>query len=285
MKIVSSVSEMKNLSLTFQRAGRRIALVPTMGALHEGHLSLLKTAKRRCDTAVMSIFVNPTQFGPREDFANYPRPFEEDCARAEKAGCDVVFAPVKEEMYPEGSATVVTVEQLSDQLCGASRPGHFKGVATVVLKFFNIVSPHTAVFGLKDALQCILLKRMALDLNLSVELVFAATVRETDGLAMSSRNTYLTSAERRDAPLLFEGLQNARALYDAGERNASRLRSSVMGVYGRSIAFTVEYVEIVDLVHVQPLAVLDKAGLVAVAVRTRETDTRLIDNTILGGTL
>ena len=285
MKIVSTISDMKNLSLTFQKAGRKVALVPTMGALHEGHLSLVKLAKRRCNTVVMSIFVNPTQFGPSEDFTKYPRPFEEDCAKAETAGCDVVFSPEKSEMYPEESATFITVERLSNQLCGASRPGHFKGVATVVLKFFNIVSPHVAVFGMKDALQCIIIKRMADDLNVPVELIFAPTVREPDGLAMSSRNSYLTSTERSGASLIHTGLETARTLYDAGEHNASRIRSAMLEQYKKATSFSVEYVEIVDPVRVQPLVKIDRSALVAVAVRTSETRTRLIDNIILGGTL
>jgi pantoate--beta-alanine ligase len=188
-------------------------------------------------------------------------------------------------MYPEGSATFVTVECLSDQLCGASRPGHFKGVTTVVLKLFNIVSPHVTVFGMKDAMQCIIIKRMRDDLNIPVDLVFAPTMREPDGLAMSSRNTYLTSAERSNAHLIHEGLARAQALYDSGERNASRLRSSVLDVCGRAVSFSVEYVEVVDVVTAMPLVKIDKTGMIAVAVRTRETGTRLIDNIILGGTL
>jgi pantoate--beta-alanine ligase len=285
MKIVATISDMKNLSLTFRTAGRKVALVPTMGALHEGHLSLVKLARHHCSTVVMSIFVNPTQFGPSEDFAQYPRPFEEDCAKAEAAGCDVVFAPSKSEMYPEGNTTSVTVEHLSNQLCGASRPGHFKGVATVVLKFINIVSPYTAVFGQKDALQCIIIKRMVADLNCPVELVFAPTMRGPDGLAMSSRNTYLTSAERGCAGLIFKGIEKANALYASGERNAARIRTAVMELYKHASLFTVEYVEIVDLVRVQPLVKIESPALVAVAVRTTETRTRLIDNIILGGTL
>jgi pantoate--beta-alanine ligase len=285
MKIVTTTSEMKSLSLTYRKAGRTVALVPTMGALHAGHISLVALAKKQCSTVVMSIFVNPTQFGPHEDFAQYPRPFEEDCQKAEAGGCDIVFTPSKSEMYPEGSSTFIQVEGLSEQLCGASRPGHFRGVATVVLKFFNIVSPKAAVFGQKDAMQCIILKRMVTDLHCPVELVFAQTMREADGLAMSSRNTYLTSAERSAAPLLYKGLEKARELYGAGERNASRIRSAILGLYEKTASFSTEYVEIVDVERVQTLVKIDRPGLVAVAVRTRESQTRLIDNIILGGTL
>jgi pantoate--beta-alanine ligase len=285
MKIVTSVSDMKNLSLTFRKAGRKIALVPTMGALHEGHLSLMKQAAQHRCAVVMSIFVNPMQFGPQEDLDQYPRPFEDDSKKAEAHGCEIIFAPDKSEMYPVGSSTFVTVENLSDQLCGASRPNHFRGVATIVLKLFNIVSPQIAVFGQKDALQCIILKRMVADLNCPVELVFAPTVREQDGLAMSSRNTYLTPAERSNAPLVHQGLVKASGMYDAGERNASRIRSAMLELYERATCFVPEYVEIVDTVQVRPLVKIDRPGLVAVAVRTKETNTRLIDNLILGGTL
>jgi pantoate--beta-alanine ligase len=285
MKIVSSVSEMKDLSRAFLKAGRKVALVPTMGALHDGHISLVTLAKKHCDAVVMSVFVNPVQFGPREDFAAYPRPFEEDCTKAEAAGCDAVFAPEKSEMYPAGYSTYLTVEGLFGKLCGANRPGHFRGVATVVMKFFNIVSPNVAVFGQKDALQCIIIKRMVTDLDCPVELVFAPTIREADGLAMSSRNTYLTSAERAGAPMLYKGLAAAAALYDAGERSAAHLRSAAFELYERAAWFSTEYVEIVDIVSVQPLVTIDRACLIAAAVRTKETNTRLIDNIILGGSL
>jgi pantoate--beta-alanine ligase len=285
MKIVRSIPEMKNLSLTFQKAGRKVALVPTMGALHDGHISLVKLARKHCESVVMSLFVNPSQFGPHEDFSQYPRPFEEDCAKAEAAGCDAVFAPEKSSMYPAGYSTFVTVDHLSERLCGASRPGHFRGVATVVLKFISIVSPQVAVFGQKDALQCIIIKRMAEDLNCPVDLVFAPTVRQPDGLAMSSRNTYLTSTERSEAPLLYKGLVSAAAMYGKGERGAARIGSAIADLYGKSSAFVTEYIEIVDAATVEPLVKIDRPALVAVAVRTAETKTRLIDNIILGGTL
>jgi pantoate--beta-alanine ligase len=285
MKIVRSIPEMKNLSITFQKAGRKVALVPTMGALHDGHISLVKLARKHCEAVVMSLFVNPSQFGPQEDFSQYPRPFEKDCAMAEAAGCDAVFAPEKSSMYPAGYSTFVTVDRLSERLCGASRPGHFRGVATVVLKFINIVSPQVAVFGQKDALQCIIIKRMAEDLNCPVDLVFAPTVRQPDGLAMSSRNTYLTSAERSEAAVLYKGLAAAAAMYGRGERDAARIRSAIADLYGKSSAFATEYVEIVDAATVEPLVNIDRPALVAVAVRTTESKTRLIDNIILGGTL
>jgi pantoate--beta-alanine ligase len=285
MKIVTSPAEMKILSLTFQKAGKKVGLVPTMGALHAGHVSLLKTAQQLCDIVVMSIFVNPTQFGPAEDFKKYPRPFDEDCKKAEENWCDVVFAPSEEGMYPAGYSTYVNVEKTTDRLCGANRPGHFRGVTTVVLKFINIVMPHIAVFGQKDGQQCIVIKRMIADLNVPVKLVIAPTVRESDGLAMSSRNAYLTQDERSEAPEIFKGLKNALALYESGERDAKRLCSSVAETYRRAAGFSVEYVELVDTVTAEAVSAFSGTALLAVAVRTRESKTRLIDNIVLGGSL
>ncbi len=284
MKIVTNPAEMKNLSITFQRAGKTVGLVPTMGALHKGHVSLIKAAQRHCDMVVTSIFVNPIQFGPAEDFSKYPRPFESDCSVAEQSGCDVVFAPAKDDMYPSDHATYVHVENITGVLCGAARPGHFTGVATVVLKLFNIVAPQAAVFGQKDAQQCLVIRRMVRDLNSSVKLLFAPTVREEDGLAMSSRNSYLSPEERRDAPLLYAGLSSAVALYESGERSAARLRGAVEAACRRATQFSVEYIEIVDMNTVSPLATVRSPALAAVAVRTNLTKTRLIDNVVLGGT-
>ena len=285
MKIVTSPSEMKNLSTTYRKAGKTVGLVPTMGALHAGHVSLLAECRRQSDVVVMSIFVNPIQFGPAEDFSKYPRPFDADCRMAEQNGCDVVFAPEPGAMYPADFSTFVNVEKITDTLCGASRPGHFKGVATVVLKLFNIVSPKIAIFGLKDALQCIIIKRMVEDLNVGVELEFAPTVRDPDGLAMSSRNSYLTSDERDKAACIQAGLTHAKMLFESGERNAARLRAAMLDIYKNVDAFTVEYVEIVDPRNAEELVKIDHAALIAVAVRTTKTRTRLIDNVILGGSI
>ena len=285
MKIVTSPAEMKTLSLTFQKAGKKVGLVPTMGALHAGHVSLLKTAQQLCDVVVMSIFVNPAQFGPSEDFARYPRPFDEDCKKAEENWCDVVFAPSEKGMYPEGYSTYVNVEKITDGLCGANRPGHFRGVATVVLKLINIVMPHIAVFGQKDGQQCLVIKRMIADLNVPVKLVIAQTVRETDGLALSSRNAYLTQDERNEAPQIYKGLKNALALYESGERSAARICSAVKETYREAATFSVEYVEMVDTITVDAVSAVSGPALVAVAVRTRKSKTRLIDNIVLGGSL
>jgi len=276
---------MTNLSLTAQKSGRRVALVPTMGALHEGHLSLLKIASRHCDFMVMSVFVNPTQFGPKEDFSKYPRPFHNDCALAELAGCDCVFAPKPEEMYPENYNTYVSVENITGALCGASRPAHFKGVTTVVLKLFNIVSPQIAVFGQKDAQQVIVIKRMVQDLNMSLQLITAPIVRENDGLAMSSRNVYLSEDERGEAPLIYKSLMEAKALYDSGERGAQTIKKRVQSILETGRMIKSEYIEVADTVCISPLEKIDRPALMAIACRTNESGTRLIDNIILGGDL
>ncbi len=276
---------MKKWSQSLRKAGRTIGFIPTMGALHEGHLSLVAQARSQADATVMSIFVNPIQFGPAEDFRRYPRPLEADCAKAAGAGCDVVFVPQKSDMYPERYCTFVTVEDLSGRLCGASRPAHFRGVATVVLKLFNIVTPDIACFGQKDAQQVIVLRRMAEDLNVPVTIKVCPTVREADGLAMSSRNAYLTPAERAAAPVIYKGLQAARALYDKGERKAVRLSQIIEEHYRTAPLIKKEYIEIVDTISLHPLAAVASTALVAAACRTEESKTRLIDTIVLGGSL
>jgi pantoate--beta-alanine ligase len=285
MKIVKEIAAMKALSAAFRAQGKRIGLVPTMGALHEGHMTLLRTSRRLCEVSVMSIFVNPAQFGPGEDFEKYPRTFDADCTQAEKNGCDVVFSPTPTAMYPRSFATFIDVERITKGLCGASRPGHFRGVATVVMKFFNIVSPHIAVFGQKDAQQVVVLKRMVEDLNGPVTIIVEPTVREADGLAMSSRNRYLTDNERSQAALLHEGLRAADRLYSSGERSASRLLDAIRSVYGEATLFAPEYIEIVDTQTLEPLVHVDGSALAMVAARTKESKTRLIDNAVLGGEL
>ncbi|HMA63852.1 MAG TPA: pantoate--beta-alanine ligase [Chitinispirillaceae bacterium] len=285
MKIVKSPAEMKNLSMTIQRSGSSVGLVPTMGALHKGHISLLDRIKNVCDFSVMSIFVNPVQFGPMEDFQKYPRPFEADCELADKAGCDVIFAPSKEDMYPENYCTYVNVEDITDGLCGASRPGHFRGVATVVLKFFNIVMPQIASFGQKDAQQVLIIKRMVHDLNLSVAIDVAPIFREESGLALSSRNVYLSSAERDAAPLIYKGLNNAFTQFNAGVLRSDTLVNAVTSVIGQSPLLEIEYVELVDTLKIKPVTSVASTALIAVACRTKESRTRLIDNIVIGGTL
>jgi pantoate--beta-alanine ligase len=285
MKIVKSPTEMKNLSMTMQRSGSSVGLVPTMGALHKGHISLLDRIKSTCDFSVMSIFVNPVQFGPKEDFQKYPRPFDVDCELAEKAGCDVIFAPSKEDMYPENYCTYVNVEDITGGLCGASRPGHFRGVATVVLKFFNIVMPQVASFGQKDAQQVLVIKRMVHDLNLSVIIDVAPVFREESGLAMSSRNVYLSGAEREAAPLIYKGLTSAVTQFNEGVVKSDALINAVTTVIRQSPLFEIEYVELVDTVKIKPVTSVTSGALIAVACRTKESRTRLIDNIVIGGTL
>jgi pantoate--beta-alanine ligase len=282
MKIVSSVAEMANLSHTFRSAGNTLGLVPTMGALHRGHLSLLSIAREQADVSVMSIFVNPTQFGPNEDYLKYPRPFDDDCRKAETAGCDVVFAPTVDEMYPPEHRTSVTVRGITGRLCGVHRPDHFQGVATVVLKFFNIVNPHLAIFGAKDAQQVTVIKRMIADLNCPVRIITAPIVREADGLALSSRNVYLTPEERAAAPLIHGGLCAAEALFAAGERRTDTLLAAVRDQFARSALIVPDYGEIVDRDTLEPVGAVDSTALLAVACRMKQSATRLIDNTVLG---
>jgi pantoate--beta-alanine ligase len=285
MKIITALHEMSEISRSYARNGTSTALVPTMGALHVGHLSLLGKARELADVSIISIFVNPTQFGPREDLSKYPRPFEKDCEMAEKHGCDIVFSPDVKEMYPEGFRTFVDVESLNSKLCGVTRPTHFRGVTTVVLKLFNVCMPSYAVFGQKDAQQVIILKRMAEDLNLPVKMVTAPTVREKDGLAMSSRNVYLTPSERSEAQIVQAGLKLAEKIYAEGDRNAENIRSAISACYAKTSFFSAEYIEIVDIVNLEPLNLLDKPALIAVACRTSQSKTRLIDNVILGGNI
>lgn len=285
MKIVKSSAEMKNLSLTYQTSGRTVSLVPTMGALHKGHLSLLKLARENSDISVMSIFVNPTQFGPNEDFQKYPRVFQQDCDLAEDAGCDIIFAPSVEDMYPPHYSTYVSVEKITECLCGISRPNLFRGAATVVLKLLNIVNPQIAVFGQKDAQQLLVIRRMVRDLNLSVKIESAPIFREESGLALSSRNSYLTIAEKKDAPLIYKSLKKAELLYNQGERGAAIINQAIAEELGQSSLLKPEYINVVDPVELKPVDILQSTVLIAIACWTLESGTRLIDNIVLGGSL
>lgn len=285
MRIVRTVLEMSKLSAAYRREGKVISFVPTMGALHKGHLSLLEIAKKNGDISIMSIFVNPTQFGPKEDYHKYPRPFENDCKKAEERGCDIIFSPSVEEMYPSGFCTTVSVKGLTEKLCGISRPGHFNGVTTVVMKLFNIVQPDTAVFGAKDAQQVIVIKRMVADLNCPVKIIVGDTVRENDGLALSSRNLYLTPEERNAAPLIYSGLRKAEDLFNKGVKNTEKLRIVVKETLAQSKLIEPEYIEIVDSFTLQSLSEITSQALLAIACRMKNTRTRLIDNIFLGGSL
>ena len=276
MRIVESVAGMKALSREWRRAGRTIGLVPTMGYLHEGHLSLVRESKRRAGVTVVSIFVNPTQFGPNEDLAKYPRDLEKDAAYLEKAGVDVLFHPAAAEVYPPGYRTFVEVEGLQDKLCGRSRPGHFKGVATVVLKLFEMVSPDLAFFGAKDAQQVLIIRRLARDLDLDVEVVTCPLVREPDGLALSSRNAYLSAEERQAALALSIGLRGAERAVTAGERDAAKIVAGIRAVLEAEPLARVDYVAAVDPETLEPVTEMRGDVLVALAVFIGPT--RLIDN-------
>lgn len=279
MKLITSISETRQLSRQFRSKGARLGLVPTMGALHEGHLSLVRAAKAKSDVVAVSIFVNPTQFGPNEDFARYPRNLEKDCELLEREGVSLVFAPSVEEMYPQSAVTWITVEGLSERLCGKSRPGHFRGVATVVAKLFNIVEPDIAFFGQKDAAQVAVIKRMVRDLNMPVQIEVCPIVRENDGLALSSRNAYLSPDERKMALVLHASLQRAQKLFDDGERCAPKIAAEAKKAFVWQPAVRLDYFEMVDPESLEPVETITQKSLVAVAAFVGNT--RLIDNLLL----
>src|SRR5580698_182422 len=278
MRICDSVAEMRRARV-LMRSDRRVGLVPTMGALHEGHLSLVRAARAQCDSVVASIFVNPLQFGPNEDLAKYPRTFERDCELLEREKVDILFAPSVDEMYPNNAVTYVTVEGLSDKLCGRSRPGHFRGVTTVVAKLFHIVEPQLAFFGQKDAAQCAIIRRMVRDLNFPAAIVVGPIVREPDGLAMSSRNAYLDPQERKSALVLFRALTQVKKRFDEGERNAGRLVETGKQVFAQESGARLDYLEIVGPDTLDPVSEITNEALVAVAALVGAT--RLIDNILL----
>lgn len=277
--VIGDREEIRRICEEKRNAGIRIGLVPTMGALHEGHLSLVRRAYERTDFVVVSIFVNPAQFGPAEDLDRYPRDLDGDVRLLESAGAHAVFAPDSRTMYPEGYSTWITVERLTEGLCGASRPGHFRGVATIVAKLFNIVRPHTAVFGQKDAQQAAVIQRMVRDLDMGVEIDVAPIVREPDGLAMSSRNRYLNPREREEARVLHRALTEAEALLREGVTDSAAIRRRVLSVIGSIPGATVEYVEIVDAGDIVPVSDVSGGALLALAVHIGNT--RLIDNMLL----
>lgn len=279
MKVLRTIDETRMSSRAVRTRGSHLGLVPTMGALHEGHLSLVRAAKAKSDVVAASIFVNPTQFGPNEDFTRYPRDLDRDLALLECEGVDVVFVPSVEEMYPQQSVTWVTIEGLSDRLCGKSRPGHFRGVATVVAKLFNIVEPELAFFGQKDAAQVAVIRRMVRDLNMPVQIEVGAIVREPDGLAMSSRNAYLSPEQRKNALILFRALTRAQKMFEGGERNPAPLIAAARQELATKPAVRLDYFEIVDPDELTPLATINRPALVAVAAFVGNT--RLIDNIVL----
>jgi pantoate--beta-alanine ligase len=276
MEIITTVAEMKERVALWKSQGLTIGLTPTMGALHEGHMSLMEAARKSCDKVVTSVFVNPIQFGPDEDYDNYPRDLERDSAIAESKGVDVIFHPSVEEMYPQNYNTYVVMETLTDTLCGAKRPGHFRGVCTVVNKLFNIVQPDRAFFGQKDAQQLAIIMRMVSDLNMNVEVVGCPIVREEDGLAKSSRNTYLSAEERKAALCLSKSIFKAQELIEGGQRNSATIIQAVTDTIQEEPLAKIDYVEAVDLGNMQPVETLPEAGLIAIAVYIGST--RLIDN-------
>ncbi|MBE9501525.1 MAG: pantoate--beta-alanine ligase [Dehalococcoidia bacterium] len=277
MKVVTEIGEYRKLRKGMPSP---VGFVPTMGYLHQGHLALVQQARAENKTVVVSIFVNPTQFGPKDDLAAYPRDPERDLALLEKEGTDIVFMPSAEEMYPEGFSSWVEVDKVTDRLEGAFRPGHFRGVATIVAKLFNSVQPHRAYFGQKDAQQLIVIKKMVSDLNMDLEVVAVPTVRDPDGLAMSSRNTYLDPEERKAALVLWNALSLAQELWSKGERNAERLRQEMSALIQKEPRAKIDYVSVADPDSLEELSQIEGTALVSMAVRIGKT--RLIDNITLG---
>jgi pantoate--beta-alanine ligase len=278
MQLAKKVESARKIVNNIRKRGKSIGLVPTMGFLHEGHLSLVRMARKKCDFLVVSIFVNPTQFGPKEDLGRYPRNLKRDLRLLRKEGVDVVFYPSVKEMYPEGFRTYVEVTDWSKRLCGSSRPTHFRGVTTVVLKLFNIVEPDVAVFGSKDYQQALIIKKMVKDLDLNIRIVIGKTIREPDGLAMSSRNIFLNERERQNAVILYESLRRARHAYQGGLRDSgivvSNMRRMIMQKGGK-----IDYIETVDTNTLEPVKKIKNGTLIALAVFFGRT--RLIDNIVL----
>ncbi len=279
MVVFEKNDEVKSFVTELKKMGHTLGFVPTMGYLHEGHLALVREAKKTCQAVIVSIFVNPTQFGPQDDFERYPRDSERDLCMLEEEEVDAVFMPNLNEIYPQGYVTYVTLKGLTDCLCGRSRPGHFDGVATVVTKLFNIVRPDKAFFGQKDGQQVLVIRKMVEDLNMEPEMVTVATVREPDGLAMSSRNFYLSAEERKAAPVLYRGLMAAQAAFENGERNPERLCKIVVEMLAGEPLARIDYAEIRSIPNLEPVEIINRPVLLAAAVYF--TKARLIDNVVL----
>ena len=277
MQVIRSINEMQSTSISNRSKGQLIGLVPTMGALHEGHASLIDTAKEKSDITIVSIFVNPTQFAPSEDFQEYPRELEHDLALCEKHGVDIVFAPSEEDIYPKSYSTFVEENVVSKGLCGISRPNHFRGVTTICAKLFNIVRPDVAVFGQKDAQQCAVIRKMIDDLQMPIELAISPTIREEDGLAKSSRNQYLTPEQRKDAGLIFKALSEGKSLADNGVQSVDRIIAEVTHTLGTSRRLRIIYASVVDKMMMQPVKEV-KSGECLIAVACWLDQVRLIDN-------
>jgi pantoate--beta-alanine ligase len=276
MKVAKTVESVRRLVKAARSAGRTIGFVPTMGALHIGHVSLIEAAKKKCDFVVVSIFVNPMQFGPKEDFKKYPRPLKADLNICRKAGVNLVFVPTPKTMYPGENLSWVDVEKLSEPLCGKFRPGHFRGVATICAKLFNIVAPDFAFFGQKDAQQAIVIKKMVADLNMPLKIVVCPTVREENGLAMSSRNQYLTAQQKKDAAFIYKSLQKCRQMIKQGGRDTKKIIAEMRKILKQIPSVEIQYISIVDA---ETLQNIDRvAGKILAAIAVKIGHTRLIDN-------
>lgn len=281
MEILRTVAEIQAYTRARKQEGKTIGLVPTMGALHEGHLTLMRAAREKCDIVIASIFVNPVQFGPNEDFDAYPRRFDEDCQKLKTVSVDAVFYPESSEMYPEGFCTHINVDgEITHKLCGAQRPGHFQGVAMVVTKLINLARADEAFFGQKDAQQIVVILRLAADLNLNVHINMVPIVREDSGLARSSRNEYLSADEKRAALILSRSLRKAAAAYASGERNVERLKKLVIDCLNTEPLVCIDYVELYSFPELKAVTAIKQVSLLAIAVKIGKT--RLIDNVILG---
>ena len=279
MEIAKTIESIRNIVKTVRGQGKKIGFVPTMGALHIGHIALIEAAVEKCDFVVVSIFVNPMQFGPGEDFEKYPRPFDADLEICKKASVDVVFAPTQEQMYPSQNITLVNVEKLTELLCGRSRPGYFRGVTTVCAKLFNIVAPDIAFFGQKDAQQAIVIKQMVADLNMPLEIAVCPTVRRPDGLAVSSRNKYLTEQQKKDATYVYKSLQKFQKLIEDGITDSETITAEMRKILSRVPSIEIEYISIVDAETFQTIDQITGKVLAAVAVRIGPA--RLIDNILV----
>ncbi|SJZ72215.1 pantoate--beta-alanine ligase [Garciella nitratireducens] len=279
MKVIRSIFQMQEERIEIKKKNLSIGFVPTMGYLHEGHLSLIKKSKEENDITIVSIFVNPTQFGPSEDFNKYPRDEKRDLQKCEENSCDIVFLPKKNEMYPQYFFTFVEVEKLGEKLCGKSRPTHFRGVTTVLTKLFHIIRPDRAYFGQKDAQQLLIVKKMVEDLNMEIEIIGCPIIREEDGLAISSRNVYLKENERKDAILLYQSLKQAEELIKKGEKDPLRIKEEMKKIILSGKNNQIDYIEFVDTKTLDPVSKIKGETLIAIAVKTGTT--RLIDNIIV----
>ena len=281
MRIITTILEMQQVADELRQSGKRIGVVPTMGYLHEGHLSLIQIARQHSNAVIVTLFVNPMQFGPSEDFKKYPRDFERDKKLTETAGADFLFVPSKEEMYPGSNLTVVDVEKITRVLEGNFRPTHFRGVTTVVVKLFNITKPHIVVFGQKDAQQAIIVQKLVKDLDFDIKIFIGPTVREPDGLAMSSRNVYLSPTERKDSTVLYQSLRLAQQLIDEGERNCSIIISEMSKLITSKPSAKIDYISVTDTSSLEDLAVLRPNDSILISLAVRFGTTRLIDNILL----